>query len=71
MYQNLEARVAEKTAELEEKRERLETLYSVTTLVANAVSLDELARGFTERVPAWPMPMARPCAGPTRATSAT
>ncbi len=50
MYQNLEARVAEKTAELEEKRERLETLYSVTTLVANAVSLDELARGFTERV---------------------
>lgn len=50
MYQNLEARVAEKTAELEEKRERLETLYSVTTLVANAVSLEELARGFTERV---------------------
>lgn len=50
MYQNLEARVAEKTAELEEKRERLETLYSVTTLVSNAVSLDELARGFTERV---------------------
>ena len=50
MYQNLEARVSEKTAELEEKRERLETLYSVTTLVANAVSLDELARGFTERV---------------------
>lgn len=50
MYQNLEARVAEKTAELEEKRERLQTLYSVTTLVANAVSLDELARGFTERV---------------------
>jgi len=50
MYQNLEARVAEKTTELEEKRERLETLYSVTTLVANATSLDELARGFTERV---------------------
>lgn len=50
MYRNLEARVAEKTAELEEKRERLETLYSVTTLVAEASSLDELARGFTERV---------------------
>jgi two-component system nitrate/nitrite sensor histidine kinase NarX len=30
MYRNLEARVAEKTAELQEKRERLEALYSVT-----------------------------------------
>ncbi len=50
MYRNLEARVAEKTVELEEKRERLETLYSVTTLVADATTLDELARGFTERI---------------------
>lgn len=50
MYRNLEAKVVEKTAELEEKRERLETLYSVTTLVANAASLDELAQGFTERI---------------------
>ncbi len=50
MYRNLEARVAEKTAELEEKRERLETLYSVTTLVADATTLEDLARGFTERI---------------------
>jgi two-component system nitrate/nitrite sensor histidine kinase NarX len=50
MYQNLEAKVSEKTVELEEKRERLETLYSMTTLVSQAANLDELARGFTERV---------------------
>lgn len=46
MYRNLEAKVAEKTAELEEKRERLQNLYEVTTFVARASSLDELARGF-------------------------
>ncbi|MES2974169.1 MAG: type IV pili methyl-accepting chemotaxis transducer N-terminal domain-containing protein [Pseudomonadota bacterium] len=50
MYHNLEAKVSEKTVELEEKRERLETLYSMTTLVVHASSLEELARGFTERV---------------------
>ena len=50
MYQNLEAKVSGKTVELEDKRERLETLYSMTTLVARAGNLDELARGFTERV---------------------
>lgn len=50
MYLNLEAKVAEKTVELEEKRERLETLYSMTTLVVHASSLEELARGFIERV---------------------
>lgn len=50
MYQNLEAKVTEKTVELEDKRERLETLYSMTTLVVRAGSLEELAHGFTERV---------------------
>ncbi len=50
MYQTLEARVAEKTAELEEKRERLEALYSVTSLVAKAASLPELAQGFVQRL---------------------
>jgi two-component system nitrate/nitrite sensor histidine kinase NarX len=50
IHRSLEARVAEKTAELEEKRERLETLYSVTALGAEANTLEELARGFTERV---------------------
>ncbi len=47
MYRNLEQRVAEKTSELQEKRERLEALYSVTTLAAKATTLDELATGFT------------------------
>ena len=48
MYRNLEAKVAEKTLELHEKRERLESLYEVTALVANSVSLEELAHGFTK-----------------------
>ncbi|WP_374337076.1 type IV pili methyl-accepting chemotaxis transducer N-terminal domain-containing protein [Methyloversatilis sp.] len=46
MYRNLEAKVSAKTAELEEKRERLEALYEVTSLVATARTLEELARGF-------------------------
>ena len=50
MYRNLEARVAEKTVELEEKRERLEALYSVATLAAKATTLQELASGFTRHV---------------------
>ena len=48
MYHHLERKVAEKTAELEEKHERLESLYGVTALVAKATSLDELAQGFTK-----------------------
>lgn len=47
MYRHLEAKVAEKTTELVEKRERLESLYEITTLVAKATTLDELAQGFT------------------------
>jgi len=50
MYIGLEARVSEKTAQLEEKRERLEALYEVTTLVARATTLDELAQGFVQRI---------------------
>lgn len=50
MYRHLEARVAAKTAELEEKRERLEALYDVTALVARAGTLDELAQGFAQRI---------------------
>ncbi len=46
MYRSLEGKVAEKTAELEEKRERLQSLYEITTLVARATALDDLARGF-------------------------
>ncbi|MBT9597898.1 MAG: type IV pili methyl-accepting chemotaxis transducer N-terminal domain-containing protein [Vitreoscilla sp.] len=49
-YQNLEARVAEKTFELKEKRERLEALYDVSTLVMHTATLEQLAQGFTARV---------------------
>ncbi len=50
MYRDLEARVAEKTSQLEEKSERLEALYDLTALVANATTLQELADGFAERI---------------------
>ena len=50
LYRNLEHKVAEKTSELEEKRERLEGLYEVSALVANATVLDDLAQGFVKSV---------------------
>jgi two-component system nitrate/nitrite sensor histidine kinase NarX len=50
MYRNLEHKVAEKTSELEEKRERLEGLYEVTALVAKSTALDDLAQGFVKSV---------------------
>jgi len=50
MYKTLEARVAEKTFELEEKRERLEALYDATTLIGKATTLEALAAGFTRHM---------------------
>jgi two-component system nitrate/nitrite sensor histidine kinase NarX len=50
LYGNLESKVNEKTAELEEKRERLESLYEVTALVARATSLEDLANDFSQRI---------------------
>jgi two-component system nitrate/nitrite sensor histidine kinase NarX len=50
MYGDLESRVQEKTARLEVKRERLAALYDVSAFVAQADTLDELARGFVSRV---------------------
>lgn len=50
MYRNLEHKVQEKTVELEDKRERLEALYDVTAMVANATSLDALAKCFSEKI---------------------
>ena len=50
MYRNLEAKVAEKTSQLQEKGERLQALYDVSTLIAGATTLDDLARGFTQRI---------------------
>ncbi len=50
MYRNLEEKVTEKTAQLEEKRARLEALYGVMALVARATALDVLAHGFVDQV---------------------
>jgi len=50
LYRDLEGRVAEKTSQLEEKRERLEALYDVTALAANAATLGELSDGFAQRL---------------------
>ena len=50
MYRNLEHKVAEKTIELEEKKERLEGLYEVTALVASSTSLEDLAQAFVKSV---------------------
>lgn len=48
MYRNLESKVADKTVLLQEKSERLESLYEVTALVTKATSLDALAQEFTK-----------------------
>jgi len=50
LYQNLEAKVAEKTSELQDKGRRLQALYDMSTVVEQASTLDELARGFTRHV---------------------
>lgn len=50
LYGTLESKVQAKTLELEEKRERLESLYEVTALVARASSLENLAQEFIHRV---------------------
>ena len=50
LYGDLEAKVQEKTARLEIKRERLAALYEVSAFVAQAENLDELARGFVSKI---------------------
>ena len=50
MYRNLEAKVAEKTSQLQEKGERLQALYDVSTLITGATTLEALAQGFTQRI---------------------
>lgn len=49
-YANLEQRVLEKTAELQDERERLQALYDASVLVTQADSLQGLAEGFTRLV---------------------
>jgi two-component system, NarL family, nitrate/nitrite sensor histidine kinase NarX len=50
LYANLENKVAEKTARLQQQRERLAALYETSAMMAEATTLDELARRFAQQV---------------------
>jgi two-component system nitrate/nitrite sensor histidine kinase NarX len=50
LYEGLEAKVEAKTKRIEAQRARLEALYKVSAFLAQADSIDELARGFAQRV---------------------
>lgn len=50
LYNNLEAKVREKTAGLEVKQARLSALYEVAAFVAKADTLQELAQGFARQI---------------------
>ncbi len=50
LYQNLEAKVQEKTLRLETEHARLAALYEAAAFVASATTLDELAQGFARQV---------------------
>ncbi len=50
LYQNLEAKVQEKTLTLEAQHARLSALYEVAAFVARAPTLEDLAQGFARQV---------------------
>ncbi|MGB0127868.1 MAG: type IV pili methyl-accepting chemotaxis transducer N-terminal domain-containing protein [Rhodocyclaceae bacterium] len=50
LYQNLEAKVREKTLRLEAERARLAALYESAAFAAHATTLDGLAQGFARQV---------------------
>ncbi len=50
LYKGLETQVEVKTQHIEAQRQRLEALYEVSAFLAQGRSIDELARGFAERV---------------------
>ncbi len=50
LYEDLENKVRAKTAELQDKHERLEQLYEVTALLSRASSLEQLAQEFATAV---------------------
>jgi two-component system nitrate/nitrite sensor histidine kinase NarX len=50
MYEGLEAKVQAKTQRIEAQRARLEALYEVSAFLAKASSVEELSRGFSQRV---------------------
>ncbi|WP_310567816.1 type IV pili methyl-accepting chemotaxis transducer N-terminal domain-containing protein [Hydrogenophaga sp.] len=50
LYQGLEAKVAAKTERVEAQRARLEALYEVSAFLAKANTIEELSKGFSQRV---------------------
>lgn len=50
LYQGLEAQVAAKTQRVEAQRARLEALYEVSAFLAKANTIEELSKGFSQRV---------------------
>ncbi len=50
MYEGLEAQVQAKTKHIEAQRARIETLYEVSAFLAGANTIEELSRGFAQRV---------------------
>jgi two-component system, NarL family, nitrate/nitrite sensor histidine kinase NarX len=50
LYKGLESQVDAKTRHIEAQRVRLEALYEVSAFLARAGSIDELGRGFVQRV---------------------
>lgn len=50
LYGGLEAKVVEKTRRIEAQRARLEALYEVSAFLGRASTIEELARGFSQRV---------------------
>ncbi len=50
LYEGLEGKVEVKTRRIEAQRARLEALYKVSAFLAQAGSIDELAKGFAQRV---------------------
>jgi len=50
LYGGLEAQVQTKTVRIEAQRARLEALYEVSAFLARATPIEELSRGFTQRV---------------------
>lgn len=50
LYENLEGKVQAKTQRIEAQRARLEALYEVSAFLARASTIEELSRGFSQRV---------------------
>ncbi|OYU44857.1 MAG: histidine kinase, partial [Burkholderiales bacterium PBB4] len=50
MYEGLEAQVEAKTRHIEAQRSRIEALYEVSAFLARADSIEELSKGFAQRV---------------------